>query len=77
MSLRSLRLSGNEFGEAGERALVEVLEQGNHSLDALLLEDKPILQKYVDFLPASLRKKERRQVCYFSIQQNEMDRTVG
>jgi hypothetical protein len=49
--LRSLCLGGNEFGEAGERALVEVLEQGDHSLNNLFLEDdKPILQKYVDFL---------------------------
>jgi hypothetical protein len=48
--LRTLYLSGNESGEAGERAPVEVLEQGDHSLNALFLQDKPILQKYVDFL---------------------------
>jgi hypothetical protein len=48
--LRYLRLEGNEFGEAGERALVEVLEQGDHSLNALFLEEKSILQKYVNFL---------------------------
>jgi hypothetical protein len=49
--LRSLHLSGNKSGEAGERALVEVLEQGDHSLhDGLTLEDKPILQKHVAFL---------------------------
>jgi hypothetical protein len=48
--LHSLYLSGYEFGEAGERALVQVLEQGDHSLNALCLQDKPMLQKYVDFL---------------------------
>jgi hypothetical protein len=50
--LRHLRLVGNEVGEAGERALVEVLEEGVHSLSELTLEGKPpsYLQYYIDFL---------------------------
>jgi hypothetical protein len=49
--LRSLYLEGNEFGEAGERALVKVLEGEDHSLEKLKLVGKPTsLQNYVDFL---------------------------
>jgi hypothetical protein len=50
--LRHLTLEeGNEFGEAGERALVEVLEEGVHSLSKLTLEGKaPSLQNYINFL---------------------------
>jgi hypothetical protein len=50
-NLRSLWLDGNEFGEAGERALIKFLEGEDHSLEALRLVDKPTsLQNYVDFL---------------------------
>jgi hypothetical protein len=50
--LRHLRLVGNEVGEAGERALVEVLEEGVHPLSELTLEGKPpsSLQNYIKFL---------------------------
>jgi hypothetical protein len=42
---------GNEFGEAGERAVVEVLEEGVHPLLELTLEGKPpSLQNYVHFV---------------------------
>jgi hypothetical protein len=49
--LRHLTLGGNEFGEAGEQALVEVLEEGVHPLLELTLEGKPpSLQNYINFL---------------------------
>jgi hypothetical protein len=51
--LRHLSLGGgNQFGEAGERALVEVLEEGVHPLLELTLEDMPSssLQNYINFL---------------------------
>jgi hypothetical protein len=50
--LRHLTLAeGNEFGEVGERAVVEVLEEGVHSLLELTLEGKPpSLQNYINFL---------------------------
>jgi hypothetical protein len=49
--LRHLTLGGGEFGEAGERALVEVLEEGVHSILDLTLEGKPpSLQNYINFL---------------------------
>jgi hypothetical protein len=49
--LRSLLLEGNEFGEAGERALIKALEGEDHSLETLRLVGKPTsLQNYVDFL---------------------------
>jgi hypothetical protein len=50
--LRHLTLGGNEVGEAGERALVEVLEEGVHPLSELKLEGKPpcSLQYYINFL---------------------------
>jgi hypothetical protein len=51
--LRCLRLEGNAFGEVDKRTLVEVLEEGVHSLNTLCLEEKAILQKHVE--------KEQRQ----------------
>jgi hypothetical protein len=49
--VRSLTLEGNEFGEAGERALVQALEAKLHCLDELRLIGKPSsLQSYIDFL---------------------------
>jgi hypothetical protein len=49
--LRSLSLSGNEFGKAGDCELVRVLEEGVHSLETLNLVRKPTsLQNYVNFL---------------------------
>jgi hypothetical protein len=49
--LRHLSLGGNDFGEAGKQALVEVLEEGVHPLLELTLEGKPpSLQNYVNFL---------------------------
>ena len=50
--LRCMWLEGNKFGEVGERALVEVLEQqGSHTIFKLNLAGKPTsLQNYVDFL---------------------------
>jgi hypothetical protein len=49
--VRSLTLEGNEFGEAGERALVQALDADLHCLDELRLIGKPSsLQIYIDFL---------------------------
>jgi hypothetical protein len=49
--LRHLTLKRNEFGEAGERAVVEVLEEGVHSLSKLTLEGRPTsFQNYINFL---------------------------
>jgi hypothetical protein len=52
-NLRSLTLERNEFGDAGERALIDALEgeKQDHSLEELRLVGKPTsLQNYVDFL---------------------------
>jgi hypothetical protein len=49
--LRSLTLKGNEFGDKGKRALLEVLEKEDHCLDELRLVGRPTsLQNYVEFL---------------------------
>jgi hypothetical protein len=61
--LRYLSLAGNEFGEAGERALVEVLEEGVHPLLALRLEGKPpSLQNYINFLLLLKNKGGKRAI---------------
>jgi hypothetical protein len=47
--LRYLTLEENELGEAGERAVVEVLEEGVHSLLELTLEGtQASLQNYIN-----------------------------
>ena len=50
--LHFLSLEGNKFGQVGERALIEFLEQqGVHSIHKLSLAGKPAnLQNYIDFL---------------------------
>jgi hypothetical protein len=49
--LRHLTLERNEFGEAGERTLIEVLEEGVHSLLKLTPAGRPTcLQNCINFL---------------------------
>jgi hypothetical protein len=51
LHLRSLTLKGNEFGDKGKRALIEVLENEDHCLYELRLAGQPTsLQNYVNFL---------------------------
>jgi hypothetical protein len=62
--LRHLTLGGNESNEAGEQALVEVLEEGVHPLFELTLGGRPnTLQNYVDF--PFLVEKYQRHAGYF------------
>jgi hypothetical protein len=62
-NLRSLWLGGNEFSEAGERALIKVLEGEDHSLEELRLVGKPTsLQNYVDFLLWLKKNGDRKAI---------------